>query len=227
MITIGVQHQKEFNGLPQKRNPTNYTEAVKQLILKEEWLRKQAYKNTIIKTGKSFFDDSDMKLEYYLIIVYHQKSEIPLLSARYYFDRNLIIKILKGDAENSKKETDLHISDIKEFEAGRLFLADRLSANVSSSLYRSHRKYIHSLFYSELKAQNKKCSYIIMARKEKREKLLSNYLGWGLKTIGITTHNGKDHWILFGNFKHKSLPISQKLLLILLVLVRRVFYNKV
>lgn len=224
--TICMQKPKEINQLPQKRNPVNYTDAVNQLILQENLLRKQAYKNSNIKTGASFFDDSDMEGEYYLLIVYHKKSGVPLLSARYYFGTDLIAKVIKGDTVNYNKETHFNALNIKESARGSLFLADRLSANVSSSIYRRYRKYIHSLFYSELKAQNRRCNYIIMARKEKRDKLLSNYLGWGLKTVGITKHNGRDHWILCGNLKQENLQIYHMILLTILVFLRRLFYKK-
>ena len=55
---------------------------IKGLIAKERLLRKLAYKNTPIKTDDSFFDDSDMRSDYYLLIVYDRRSKTPLLSAR-------------------------------------------------------------------------------------------------------------------------------------------------
>ena len=67
------------------------------LILLESYLRRTAYKNTTIKTDRTFFDDSDMKADYTLVVVYDKISETPLLSTRHYFEKSTISKFLKGD----------------------------------------------------------------------------------------------------------------------------------
>ena len=185
-----------------ERKAIHENDFLKGLIEKEQVLRKFAYTNTSIKINDSFFDDSDLQTDYYLLIVYHKKTKTPLLSARYYFDKSLIHSYLKGDADIISNELLFwNVLDLDKFKQGDIFLSDRLSANHSSSIYRKHRTYIHTLFYSELCARNKTCKYVIMARKEKQEKLLANYLRWGLKIVGLTTLKEKEHWILLGDLK--------------------------
>src|ERR1700740_3722906 len=89
------------------------------LISYENFLRKKAYKNTVIKTSDSFFDDSDMQGAYFLVVVYNIKTDIPLLSARYYFDRSAITKCLIGDEGNEHKTV---VPGLNEFNEGQLFL---------------------------------------------------------------------------------------------------------
>lgn len=138
-----------------------------------------------------------MLSEYYLILVYDKKSGTPLLSARYYFSKTLILSTLQGE-DASKSD---HLLIWVNSPEGSLFLADRLSGNTSSSFYRKYRNYIFLLFYSEIINYNKNCHYILMARKEKREKLLTKYLRLGLTIAGSTLHKDKEHWILLGDVK--------------------------
>lgn len=177
----------------QTRKAATNSELLQQLLAKEAILRQLAYKNTIIKTDESFFDDSDMKSEYYIVVVYDKVSGTPLLSARYYFDKSLISKFLKGD-------NDLEIERLKfnldNYADGKIFLADRLSGNISSSIYRKHRADILSLYYSEIVNNNRNCTLLLMVRKEKRDKQLSKYLKMGFTIIGSTLHKGKEHSII-------------------------------
>lgn len=164
------------------------------LILKELHLRQFAYKNTSIKTGESFFDDSDMVSDYYLVVIYDKKLNTPLLSARYYYNKAIIAKCLTG--ENSYKVHENISNDLKK-EA--MFLLDRLSGNIYSSIYRKYRDYIFMLLYTEIFVQNIDSKFILMARKEKYDKLLKKYLQIGCNIIGENIHKGKEHWILIGN----------------------------
>lgn len=166
------------------------------LIAYETFLRRTAYKNTIIKTGESFFNDSDMISDYFLVVVYDKKTNTPLLSARYYFNSLMINKCLRGD-ENEENATEFFVKNKLKNE--ELFLSDRLSGNINSPIYRLHRSYIFLLFYLQIFTLNRNRKFILMARKEKRDKLLKKYLNLGLNTIGSTKHKGKDHWILMGD----------------------------
>ena len=179
------------------------------LVPLEAFLRRKAYRNTSIKTGESFFDDSDMTSEYYLIVIYDKKSNTPLLSARYYYDKTTISQCLMGDesaiSENPDSNNPLNID---AFADGSIFLADRLSGNISCSIYRRNRDYIFLLLYAEILQHNQDRKFILMARSEKGEKLLSKYLRLGHHTIGSTKHKGKKHWILLGDLKRGYSPLK-------------------
>ena len=186
-----------------ERNPVITDETFHHLISQESFLRRSAYKNTSIITDESFFNDSDMKSEYYLIIVYDKISAIPLLSARYYSNRLVIAKCLEGDPLMESRQIALRETlDLNAFKEEGLFLADRLSGNVHSSIYRQYRTQIFSLFYSEILTHNNGRKLVLMARKEKQEKLLNKYLHLGFSIVGITIHRGKEHWIISADLKN-------------------------
>ncbi len=186
-----------------KRQSQIKEEKIESLISHETFLRRAAYKNTTIKTDESFFNDSDMKSEYYLVIVYDKTSNTPLLSARHYFDKSIIAKFLKGD-----NDLEIELSYLGEkFNLdsnpdSKVFLADRLSGNISSSIYRKYRSYIFSLYYSEIVNNNKNCTLLLMVRKEKRNKQLSKYLSIGFTLLGSTLHKGKEHSIILRDLKN-------------------------
>lgn len=184
-----------------KRNPKGVVDAfTENLLVLEEKLRRLAYRNTTIDVNESFFDDSDMRSEYRLVIIYDKKTNIPLLSARYYYDQDTIVRYLKGDqaAENALPEQYLEL-DFNNYRQGTLFLADRLSGNTSHPLFQQQRTRIFLRFYLEMFKHNKTADFILMARKEKAERLLTKYLRLGLTVIGTNRLRGKDHWILLGN----------------------------
>ena len=128
------------DGLHLRMNP-DMNPLADELIRMEGISREQAYRNTRIRTSNNFYDDSDMKSEYYLVLVYDALKNIPLLTARYYFDLNTIRKALKGD--NHKHSAIEFSEDILQKD---VFLADRLSANVTSATYRQFRTYIYSFW---------------------------------------------------------------------------------
>ena len=66
--TINMRSPAAFAEERHIRKAVISSEIHQQLITKEAFLRKLAYKNTTIKTDESFFDDSDMKSDYYLVI---------------------------------------------------------------------------------------------------------------------------------------------------------------
>jgi len=207
------------NNITERKSVFNIPELDK-LILQENILRKLAYSNTTIKTNESFFNDSDMQSNYYLIIVYDKKSNTPLLSARYYFDKNLIAKCIKGDNNDNSP-----ILNLNKFDEGELFLIDRMSANNNNIIYRKYRNYIHLLFYSQLYICNKNAKFIAMARKEKFEKLLTKYIRLGLNIIGTTKHLGKEHWVLLGDNK-KNYTNTKKITLVnMFLLSKSVFFK--
>lgn len=164
-----------------------------ELIRLEGISREQAYRNTRIRTSSTFYDDSDMKSEYYLVVVYDALKNVPLLTARYYFDAGAIRKALKGDSHNTSEVT---FSD--DFFQRGVFLADRLSANVASATYRQFRNYVYSMFYQEIFQNTENHSFLIMARKEKGDKLLRKYLSLGTEIVGTLIHKGWEHWVLLG-----------------------------
>lgn len=174
------------------------------LILKEAFLRRTAYKNTPINISETFFDDSDLSSDYYLVVVYDSASGTPLLSARYCFDKPFITKCLRGErTDQPLRELEINT---EAYPAGELFLADRLSGNIASSIYRGHRDVIFNLFYREVLEHNKQASLILMARKEKKDKLLNKYLRLGFNIVGTTFHKGREHWIVLCDLKNAKLP---------------------
>ncbi|HTA61582.1 MAG TPA: hypothetical protein VK835_03970 [Bacteroidia bacterium] len=189
-----------------QRKPITDNPLLQNLILHESFLRKAAYKNTLIKTTEAFFNDTDMQSDYFLIVVYHKKTNTPLLTARYYFDKALIAKYIKGEEDKPP------VLNLDKFAHNQIFLVDRMSANNHNKIYRQHRNYIHLLFYLQLFIYNKNCKFIAMARKQKLEKLLTKYIRLGLTIVGTTKHQGKEHWVLLGdlqknyaNTKHTTL----------------------
>lgn len=186
-----------------KRQSQNKEEQIESLISFEAYLRRTAYKNTTIKTDETFFDDSDMKSEYYLIIVYDKITNTPLLSARHYFDKSVIAKYLKGDngKENEHSYLDAKFN-LDSYSDGKVFLADRLSGNISNSIYRKYRNNIFSYYYSEILNNNKNCTLLLMVRKERHDKQLSKYLNLGFNIIGSSLHKGREHNIILHDLKN-------------------------
>ena len=191
------------------------------LISKEEVSRKSAYKNSTILTNDSFFDDSDMQSDYYLVIVYDKRLNIPLLTARYYYDKSTISKSLSGDNNIDTK----NILNLETIQDGHIFLSDRLSGNPNSSEYRRHRQYIFLLFYVEILLRNKGKQFILMARKEKYDKLLNKYLQIGLQIIGSNTHKGKEHWILLGDVEVCEAKLKLSILTKFVLLFKKFTFN--
>ena len=186
-----------------KRQSQIKEESVGSLISFEAFLRRAAYKNTTIKTDESFFDDSDMKSEYNLVVVYDKPSNTPLLSARHYFDKSVIAKYLKGDngleIEHSRLGTEFNLDG---YPTGKVFLADRLSGHINSSIYRQYRNNIFKLYYSEIVNNNKNCTLLLMVRKENHDKQFSKYLNMGFTLIGSTLHKGKVHSIILRDLQN-------------------------
>lgn len=203
-----------------KRLPSEKTESNFRLIEAESLLRRLAYKNTTIKTGAAFFDDSDMLSEYYLTVIYDKRSGVPLLTSRYYFNKQIIERTLRGDDNITPEFSSGAHKEISEFREGDLFLADRLSGNVSNSVYRRSRAYIFLLYYSELFKHNPRRKFIIMARKERSDKLLKKYLQLGFETIGLTKHKGKEHWILKSDFRQSYSRLRGSVWLNLILIFR-------
>jgi hypothetical protein len=98
------------------------------------------------------------------------------------------------------------------YNGNELFLSDRLSGNTASKAYRRHHDYIFLLFYKEILRKNKSCKFILMARKEPQEKLLTKYLRLGLDVVGSNIHKGKAHWILLGDLKKIKRRLKKVLL---------------
>jgi hypothetical protein len=185
-----------------KRRPAGASALAEQLLVHEETLRKSAYQNTDIQTDASFFDDADMRSVYYLVIVYDKRSNTPLLSARYYFERPVIDGYLKGDdTQETTREEYETMSCFRACKEERVFLADRLSGNTENELYVRNRSTIFLQFYLEILRHNRTGKFILMARKEPYERLLTKYLRLGLTIVGSTRLRGKAHWILLGDIK--------------------------
>jgi hypothetical protein len=173
------------------RVPGNPDHAV--FVRQEEYLRRKAYQNTVLTVTESFFDDSDMLSEYFLTLVFDCVSQTPLLSSRYYFDKVLIEKYLKGD---HKKNFEFLYGGGRFELNDKLFLADRLSGNFKNELYRKHRSEIFSLYYTAIVRDNPNCSLVLMVRKDNGDKQLKKYLDLGFNLLGSTWHKGKEHSII-------------------------------
>lgn len=164
------------------------------LLNAERALRKKAYSQTIIKTDPAFFDDSDMQKHYFLVLVYDTISHTPLLSARYYYDKKVIMNYLKGDSGimptlvfNNKP---FHINNYADNE---LLLADRLSGNIPHELYRKNRLSILSCFYNEISQLNKNNTIILMVRETKQ---MQKYISLGFQLMGSVIHKSIIHYVV-------------------------------
>ncbi len=172
------------------------------IISHEAMLRRKAYQNTTIRTDEAFYNDSDMKSMYYLVVVFDQLSNTPLLSARYYFHKPVIEKYLRGDLGTELNYSYLNTKfNLHNFPEGRIFLADRLSGNLSCSIYRQNRTNIFSTYYTEIINKNKECFLLLMVRKDKGDKQLLKYLKMGFVAIGSTLHKGKEHSVIIGDLR--------------------------
>jgi hypothetical protein len=207
------------------RKPFDQKNKYNDLINGEYILRKKAYKDSKISIDESFFDDSDMQSDYYLIIIYSDRMSVPLLTARYYFDKNIIYKSLKGDYDNAQQKYFFSDFIFEELNKENVFLIDRLSANKSAEMYRLYRDYIFMKFYLQLISHNRGKSLLAMARRDKYEKLLTKYIRLGLIIIGIIHHKGKEHWVLFGNLKTNVFNLRKASLLNILFLFKLLFYK--
>lgn len=178
------------------RQPVNTTAKAQQLLKFESELRKKAYQNSRIQTGPDFFNDSDMIAPYHLVVVYHAGSNTPLLSARCFNHLPTIEHQLRG--QNFDPNDSDHAANLvwSSAHAGPATLADRLSGNTSSKLYRQHRNFIFLVLYAEIFRQSRGRLLVLMARSEGREKLLNNYRKLGFELRGSTHHKGKKHWVL-------------------------------
>ncbi len=178
-------------------------ERMEKLVSFEAFLRRTAYKNTTIKTDASFFDDSDMKSEYDLVVVYEKASNTPLLSSRHYFDKSVIANYLNGD---NNREVELMYQgkkfDLDNYPNGHVFLADRLSGHKSSSIYLNHRTTIFSTCYAEIVNRNRNCTLLLMVRKEHPDNQLNKYLNLGFSILGSTLHKGREHTIILRDLKN-------------------------
>lgn len=209
-LQMKVPEKTQEQGLTRQLLITNETHQV--LLESEAYLRKLAYKTTTIKTDASFFDDSDMVSDYFLIVVFETKTKTPLLSARYYYHRETISNALKGEMQLEKPQINFSTDDYANNE---LFLSDRLSGNISNSSYRCYRDFIFLLFYSEILNHNRHNNLLLMARSELKEKLVAKYLRLGFEKIGFTHHKGKKHWIVFTNlqkgYAKAQLPLGARM----------------
>lgn len=168
------------------------------LILFETFLREKAYRNATIQTNQAFYDDSDMNSNYFLVVVYDQFSNTPLLSARVFSDNSLISKTMRGDFDTDPK---LKFNGIDLSLTGKLYLSDRLSANLHSSIYRYNRETIFNLLYKTVLGLVGTSQLLLMVRKTDQNKQLNKYLKLGFVQLGCVVHKGKDHEVIYYDFQ--------------------------
>ena len=185
------------------RKPVLTDQKIGSLVAYEAFLRKTAYRNTPIQTEEAFFDDSDLPSAYFLVVVYDKISQTPLLSSRYYFDKTVIAKSLQGESqEGSDYPAYSELVNPDHYATDKLFLADRFSGNIHHPIYRKHRSDIHAAFYTEIQKNNEDCTLILMARKEKHDKLLKKYLSLGFRIVGTIVHKTRVHWVVIADLKN-------------------------
>ncbi|MEO9257382.1 MAG: hypothetical protein ABI207_03310, partial [Crocinitomicaceae bacterium] len=129
---------------------------------------------------------------------------VPLLSARYYFDTEMILKYVLGK-EASATEGVLKIAqDVKQnkIDNANLFLIDRMSVNIANQVYRKYRWQIMSMFQMELLKHTRNFPFFAMAREDKQQKLAKKYETYGLEIIGSCIHQGKSHYVMYSNMEH-------------------------
>lgn len=158
---------------------------------RESELRRLAYRDTPIEVDSTFFDNSDLKVPYRILLIYDAASMTPLLSARYYFDDTRISKAIQGFKH-----------PFLESGSDSMFLIDRMSANSSTELYRRNRNRIMAAFHMELFKHTRGRRFIAMARVEPGDKLMKKYRTLGMAELGKTMHQSKEHWVLAGDMEH-------------------------
>lgn len=193
-----------FTRIPYDNNHSKYVEY-------ENKLRKSAYKDTaLLSDDSSLIDDRDMSSSYDLVVVYHKKQKKPLLSARVYWNKEDIMKELRGDKKDrefrilnpiTNKYVEWYPNEVDQYELGECFVVDRMSGKFTQELYRHNKNIIFSLLYREIykRRKNAKVFYALALRSTK-ESLLSNYIRIGMRVIGITYYFGKQHWVLKGKY---------------------------
>jgi hypothetical protein len=185
----------------------------------EKLLRKKAYSTVNMNFETTFFDDSDMKKAYFLLIIYRKRTKEILLSARYYSDNEIIKKVISGEKSDSNYLIENKI--LPALQKGDVVLIDRMSANTKLHFYRKYRNIIHLHFYLALYLNNKEALICAMARSSKKESLLTKYVKIGLEIIGKTQHNGATHWILIGDFKTCYKRLKQNLIFNILFVLKK------
>ncbi len=164
------------------------------LIKHEALLRKKAYATFTIKINETFFDDSDMVSEYFLVVVYEELLQIPLLSARYYYDKTIIENYLKGDLGAAPCfMLNKQPFNLVDYSDDSILLADRLSGNITHPFYRKYRIEILNAFYSEIKKNNFNNTIVLMVRENKQVK---KYIALGFQLIGSVIHKGVLHSVI-------------------------------
>jgi len=204
----------------EKRESKQPSKLNAQLIEAEGELRKLAYQNTAIQTDHQFYTDQDMISDYYLVVVYDKKSMTPLLSSRHYFNHHMIGKMIGGD-ETATGSTSINLS---EFDPDDIFLCDRLSGNINHPYYQRYRRDIFLHYYAEIHNQNRGRMYILMARSEQPEKLLTKYLRLGSVITGSVLHNGVKHWVLLGDVEKNYQYITSSVAFGLGLRLKKVFH---
>lgn len=170
------------------------------IIAYERFLRKTAYKNTVIKINDSFFDDSDMQSIYYLCVIWDEDSNTPLLSCRYFYDQKLIKRYMQGDfGIDIPLNYDKSIFELNSYEQESIFLADRLSGNINSVIYRNNRNQLFSLLYHEIRTNNNNKTMLLMVREDLKNKQIQRYLKLGFLNLGSVLHKNKMHAVLLLN----------------------------
>lgn len=176
--------------------PAERATIARHLLEYESFLRRNAYRNTTIAVNAAFFNDTDLAAPFCISVVYDENTQTPLLSVRYYNDIASIRRYLNGDVSQEHLNTFLSsVYNPRLFEKP-LFLADRLSGNTASRLYRQLRASVFKLLYAELRQQSQMEPLVIMVRDTASNQQLKRYMVLGFRVLGHCVHKTKKHWIV-------------------------------
>lgn len=175
------------------RRPLKCTPENQLFLAQEAHLRKVAFASLPVGKSDAFYSDEDLNHPFFLFGVFEQRTNTLLLSCRCY--TNL------GDIEKSVQSKNQNLVDLDKYENGQLFLADRLSANSTHPLFIAHRKRIFRRFYLGIQQVYQGADFLLMARSENPEKLLTKYVRLGLNIQGSVQHHGIKHWVLLGSIQ--------------------------
>ncbi len=175
----------------------------------ERKLRQKAFQHLSFGRHPAFHDDSDMQAGFHIIVIYHSKTNTPLLSCRVFHNSKNIAQILGPNFSDESKEG----FNLKSFSESELFMADRLAGNVESPLYKKYRKEVFTRFYVGISKLFPNQNYLLLARSTPGEVLLTKYLRLGLYIVGSTQLHEHKHWVVLGHTTKNSSYLKKMALL--------------
>ncbi len=199
IITQTVQMLSPNVNSKRTRVSFSLTEKDIEIINKEAYLRQQFYSDEKDKNDLAFYNDYDMQSHYFLAVCYEEILNIPLLSSRYYYDKNAIRTAILGD---KKQITFRRPYSLNWLLNQHSFLLDRISVNHNNQIFHQNEGKIFNSFNKEFAIKNPNALLLFLAEMYNNEKNLSTYQSLGFSQIGATVTNAVPYWILLNDLRN-------------------------